>query len=64
MNKKGCYIDEDDYFRWDDDVMASWFNNAMKEIDGKELDMHNIPYMVFLMGCEAALRMKDMEKLH
>ena len=64
MNKKGCYIDEDDVFRFDEEVMAKWYNDAMTQLDGKDFELHAIPFMVFLMGCEAALRVKDREKLH
>ena len=64
MTKKGCYIDEKGYFKWDDDIMAKWFSNAMKEIERTEPEMEQIPYMVFLMGCEAALRLEEVDTLH
>jgi hypothetical protein len=64
MNTKGCYINDKGEFVWDDEHMSKWYNNAMKEIEKVEADLHAIPYMVFLMGCEAALRMREVEKLH
>ena len=64
MNKKACYIDEDGVFKWDEDNMTEWFNAAMEQLEKIQPEIESIPFIVFLMGCEASLRLQEKEKLH
>ena len=62
--KKGCYIDNKGIFRFDEKEMATWFNQAMLEVDAFQPETQDIPFMVFLMGCEASLRCQEKETIH
>lgn len=64
MIKKACYIDEEGKFRWDEEIMTQWYNEAMNQIEKVEpQEITAIPFMVFLMGCETALRVQEKGKL-
>ena len=65
MIKKACYIDEEGKFRWDEETMTQWYNEAMNQIEKVEpQEITAIPFMVFLMGCETALRVQEKENLN
>ena len=61
---KGCYIDKDDVFHYDEKEMLPWFKQAMSEISDMHPELESIPFLVFLMGCEAGLRCQETKKLH
>ena len=65
MIKKACYIDEEGKFLWDEEIMTQWYNEAMNQIEKVEpQEITAIPFMVFLMGCETALRVQEKENLN
>ena len=64
MSDKDCYIDENDNFQCNERNMLKWYESAMKHIEEYKLPMEDIPFVVFLLGCEAALRCQQKEKVH
>ena len=61
---KGCYIDENGVFQFDQEEMLLWFDQAMVQIEKSQPFEGQIPLMLFLMGCEASLRCQEQDTIH
>jgi len=61
---KDCFIDRNGLFQANEEAMATWFNQAISQIEKENPPDEAIPFLVFLMGCEAALRCQEIEIVH
>jgi hypothetical protein len=64
MKKRECYIDENGVFQFNQDDMLLWFEDAMVQLEKAKPLEEQIPFMVFLMGCEASLRCQEKNTIH
>tara|TARA_Y100000356_G_C11005250_1_gene155485 strand:- start:21 stop:215 length:195 start_codon:yes stop_codon:yes gene_type:complete len=56
-----CAIDENDEFKFNATEMSKWFNHAMDTIMEMHPNQDEVPFLLFLMGAEAALRCQNRE---
>ena len=59
-----CFIDEQDRFRVDTEAIMPWFSACASHLADYQPDEDEIPFLVFLFGCEAALRCQQIDKIH
>ena len=62
--KKACYLDKNGDFKCDQVAMQKWYTNALKHIEEVYIPEEDIPFIIFLMGCETALRCQEQETIH
>lgn len=58
------WIDDKGSFQVDVDRMLPWFVTCASYVEEHAPDENEIPFLVFLFGCEAALRCQEIEEVH
>lgn len=58
------FIDEEDRFQVNIEGMLPWFSACAEYIADTHPEEEEIPFLVFLFGCEAALRCQQIEEIH
>jgi hypothetical protein len=64
MRVLDCYIDDDGAFQVNKEAMVTWFNQAVLDLEVMKPPQEDLPFYIFLMGCEAALRCQEIDKIH
>jgi hypothetical protein len=62
--KKACFINEKGDFIADHEKIHKWYATALASIEDMLLTDEEIPFVIFLMGCETALRCQEQETIH
>jgi hypothetical protein len=62
--KRAVYIDEDDVFNYDPEILSPWFTECHNFLENQNPDPEDVLFLMFLMGCEAALRCQQQDETH
>lgn len=62
--KRAVYIDEDDVFNYDPEILTPWFTECHNFLEEQKPDPEDVLFLIFLMGCEAALRCQQQDETH
>ena len=64
IKTRAVYIDENDTFNYDPDVLMPWYKECHEFLESQNPDPEDVFFLIFLMGCEAALRCQQQEETH
>ena len=58
------FIDGQDRFRVDLEAMLPWYSEGAMHIQEVQPPEEDVPFLVFIFGCEAALRCQQIDEVH